>query len=147
MFKIDNRYRFAFHSSFHVFLYHKTLPDCDSLLVSAQHGCRDHGTSIFAWFQMTHDLSREMPLWEAVKLVTDGEEDCDICKFCKENNPMEDGGQAEMVPYKSQLLYLSPIPTCIINSPAGHSKQWEPHYPIFSGFVTGIEPPPPKSLV
>ena len=47
MFKIDNRYRFAFHSSFHVFLYHKTLPDCDSLLVLAQHGCRDLGTSIF----------------------------------------------------------------------------------------------------
>ena len=105
------------------------------------------GLQFFAWFQMTHDLSREMPLWEAIKLVTDGEEDCDICKFCSENNPMEDGGQAEMVPYKSQLLYLSPIPTCIVNSPAEYSKQWEPHYPMFSGFVSGIEPPPPKSLV
>lgn len=105
------------------------------------------GLQLFAWCQMTHDLSRDMPLSVAVKLVSEGKQDCKICQFCDENNPMDGSENMELALLKSQLLYLSPTPTCILDSPSKHSETCEPHYPVFSSFVLGIEPPPPKSLV
>ena len=102
---------------------------------------------LFAWCQMTHDLSQDMPFLEAAKLVSEGKEDCEICQFCNENNPMDKSAEVEMVLYKSQLLYLSPMPSGLSFPPSTHSIKWATLYPPISSFVSGIEPPPPKFLI
>ena len=105
------------------------------------------GLQLFAWWQMTHDLSEEMPFFEAAKLVAHGKEECEICQFCNENNPMDKSAEVEMFLFKSQLLYLSSMTSTLSPPPSGHSVKWVTLHPIPSSFASGIEPPPPKSVV
>ncbi len=99
---------------------------------------------LFAWFQMSKDLSPELPVLQAMELVASGKEECEICHFCTANNPVNDKGSDEIIVFKLPLLYLTSLPAGVLNSVPEISFPLDPQYPIISGFEWGIDPPPPK---
>ena len=102
------------------------------------------GLQLFAWFQMSKDLSQELPLLQAVERVASGEESCEICYFCNENNPLNDKGSDELVIFEPPLLYFPPLPAEFLHAMPERSLQSDPYSRILCSFELGIDPPPPK---
>jgi len=99
---------------------------------------------LFAWFQMSKDLSRELPLVQAMKLVVSGKEACEICQFCNEKNPANDKSSNEKIVFEPPFLYLASLSAGFVNSVPESSLPSVPQYSIISSFELGIDPPPPK---
>ena len=102
------------------------------------------GFQLFAWFHMAHNLPEEYSFVEAVQLVTNGLEGCEICDFTNENNPMHEQEGRKIVLFEVNPLYFVSTPTSLLDSLSLHYLWVESEHRMISLVGLGLDPPPPR---